>query len=116
MNHLSKVSLGCVAFILALQCATADAATLTWTGAGGGGLWNTPTNWSPNGIPGAADTAIVNSGVGNPSITTNVTVAAATIANGYSVNVASGISFTSTAVDLNTGSLTGSAGIFVLAT
>ena len=25
--------------------------TMTWTGAGGDGNWNTPTNWNPNGVP-----------------------------------------------------------------
>ena len=34
-------------------------ASYTWTGADGGD-WSDPANWSPNGVPGAADQALVN--------------------------------------------------------
>ena len=43
----------------------------TWTG--GSGSWQTASNWTPNGIPGAADTAVINNG---------------TVTNDNSVNVA----------------------------
>ena len=43
--------------------------TMTWTGAGGDGNWNTPTNWNPNGIPTSSNPVAIN----NPStITINV--------------------------------------------
>ncbi len=32
----------------------------TWTGAAGDGSFNTAANWSPNGVPGAADTVTIN--------------------------------------------------------
>jgi hypothetical protein len=34
------------------------AATLTWNNTGGGN-WNVAGNWTPNGVPGAADTAVI---------------------------------------------------------
>src|ERR1039457_6536070 len=41
----------------------AQAATITWTNAAGGG-WNTAANWNPNAVPGTNDTAIItNAGV-----------------------------------------------------
>src|ERR1039457_3829336 len=38
----------------------AQAATITWTNAAGGG-WNTAANWNPNIVPGTNDTAIITS-------------------------------------------------------
>jgi hypothetical protein len=35
-----------------------QAATITWTNTAGGN-WNAPANWSPNQVPGAADTAMI---------------------------------------------------------
>jgi hypothetical protein len=35
---------------------SAEGATITWTNASGGN-WNLAANWSPNGVPGASDTA-----------------------------------------------------------
>lgn len=50
----------------------------TYTWFGGGGNWNTPSNWQPNGVPGANDVAIINSGT--VLVTGDVTV------NGFSLN------------------------------
>ncbi|MGO9830449.1 MAG: C25 family cysteine peptidase [Myxococcaceae bacterium] len=49
-----------VVLLAALICAAAaDAATYTWKG--GSGEWNTATNWTPTGVPGATDTATFSS-------------------------------------------------------
>ncbi|MCK6623443.1 MAG: Ig-like domain-containing protein, partial [Calditrichia bacterium] len=44
------------------------------------GNWNTAANWLPNGVPGANDNAIINSGT--VLLTTNVTVSGLTLSNG----------------------------------
>ena len=41
----------------ALLSLTASAATLTWSG--GNGSWGDPMKWSPQIVPGAADTAVI---------------------------------------------------------
>ncbi len=43
--------------------------TMTWTGAGGDGNWNTPTNWNPNGIPTSSNPVAINT---SSTITINV--------------------------------------------
>ncbi len=48
------------------------AASITWTNTGGGN-WNVPANWSPNQVPGAADTALVTT-PGTYAVTLNVSV------------------------------------------
>ena len=45
--------------------------TYTWNG--GSGDWNVATNWTPVGVPGAPDNAVINSGT--VTLTTDVTVA-----------------------------------------
>jgi hypothetical protein len=53
----------------------------TWVG--GSGSWQTASNWTPNGIPGAADTAVVNSG----TVTNDSTVFVASLfQNGGTIN------------------------------
>lgn len=56
-----------------------QAATLVWTNSAGG-LWSNATNWSPNGVPGAADSAVVTN-TGTYTITSSgaVTVADLTL-------------------------------------
>lgn len=60
------ISSRCLGFLLVCLGATAlslnAAQTYTWNG-GASTAWLTTTNWTPNGIPGADDTAIINSGV-----------------------------------------------------
>ncbi|MCA9278164.1 MAG: hypothetical protein H6815_05155 [Phycisphaeraceae bacterium] len=60
--------------VSALATGVSAQTTYTWTNLSGG-LWNTAANWSPTGIPGAADTAILGdtatytvSAAGGPSI------------------------------------------------
>src|ERR1017187_6699369 len=51
------------------------AATVNWTNATSGG-WNAPTNWNPNGVPGASDTAIITNAGVTVSLNTATTVGA----------------------------------------
>src|ERR1043166_8614518 len=46
--------------IVFLLCATdaVQAASFTWTNTVGG-FWTNATNWNPNGVPGAGDTALI---------------------------------------------------------
>src|SRR5664280_672392 len=56
---LLATAMGCVA----LAGRLAEGATINWTNTASGG-WNTATNWNPNQVPGATDTAIItNAGV-----------------------------------------------------
>src|ERR1017187_2896942 len=51
------------AALLFVASFSVGAATINWTNTTSGG-WNAPTNWNPNGVPGANDTAIItNAGV-----------------------------------------------------
>jgi choice-of-anchor C domain-containing protein len=47
------------------------AGTFTWNGSAGGD-WSAPANWTPNGVPGPADTAIITNGSPVISAATNV--------------------------------------------
>src|ERR1017187_5649851 len=51
------------------------AATVNWTNATSGG-WNVPTNWNPNGVPGASDTAIITNAGVTVSLNTATTIGA----------------------------------------
>jgi hypothetical protein len=55
-----------------LAAASAYAAPVAWTGAAGDNLWHTPGNWSPVGIPGAADDVTIDV-AGTPTILFNAT-------------------------------------------
>jgi hypothetical protein len=48
----------CALFFLLTQTLPANAATFSWTNSTGGN-WNVSANWSPNGVPGGSDTAII---------------------------------------------------------
>lgn len=64
--------------LLALLAATADAQTRYEWGGGAAGDWTDPANWSPNGVPAAADTAVLgeaNQGARIATLTANTTVA-----------------------------------------
>ena len=45
--------------VLVARAPQASAATYTWTSATNGGSWSTSANWSPSGVPAAADTAVL---------------------------------------------------------
>ncbi|HEX4121865.1 MAG TPA: hypothetical protein VH619_14690 [Verrucomicrobiae bacterium] len=59
MKTLSVLLLSALFFILPARCAT-----ITWTNTAGG-YWSDATNWSPNLVPGAADTAVLPSAASN---------------------------------------------------
>jgi hypothetical protein len=52
-----------------------EAATVTWTNTASGG-WNASTNWSPNGVPGSTDTAIITNAGVTVSLNESTTVGA----------------------------------------
>ncbi len=54
-------------FIGQEQVAYAAVCTVSWSGAAGDGLWQTPVNWSAGSVPGSTDDACIPSG-------TNVTL------------------------------------------
>ncbi len=48
---------------LALPCTSLfSQTTYTWDGGGGDQLWNTATNWNPDGVPGALNNVVINNG------------------------------------------------------
>jgi hypothetical protein len=54
--------------LLTITTVTISQTKYTWTG--GSGSWQTASNWNPNGVPGVADTAVINSG----TVTTDLAV------------------------------------------
>ena len=78
------LSLMVAGLILSSQCRAVD---YIWS-AGAAGNWSAATNWTPNGIPGAADTVTFNgTSVMNATIDTNVSVLGVTLATGYTGTV-----------------------------
>ncbi|MBV9926160.1 MAG: hypothetical protein JOZ96_14165 [Acidobacteria bacterium] len=78
------------AFLLTLTLPTAFAASKTWTGGGGDGLWTTAANWSGGTVPGSSDDVILdNTNVGGSYTVTLNAGAAQTVRSvqvGYSGN------------------------------
>jgi hypothetical protein len=73
-----------VLFVVLSFLAAARGATVTWTNTAGGG-WQTAANWSPNQVPGPADTALITTpGSFNITLSANVTV------NNFTLGAASG--------------------------
>ena len=70
MKSLIKLFFGIALFIFLIQSNSAQT-TFTWNGVTGD--WSLSTNWTPNGVPGSQDTAIVNSG--KVTLTADVTIA-----------------------------------------
>jgi hypothetical protein len=90
-----------VLIFLTLVTVTISQTKYTWIG--GSGSWQTAGNWSPNGIPGAADTAVVNNG----TITSDLSVTVASIyLNSGSINGAGNFVITDTLI-INWGNLGG---------
>ena len=69
---MKKLIVACAAVALG---ASAFAMNYTWKG-GASGLWNTQTNWEPNGTPGAGDVAVFTA---EAEITDNITIGAGTL-------------------------------------
>ena len=67
----------CLSLALSLSATLASpAATITWTNLAGGN-WSAPINWSPNQVPGAADTAVITNGAASYTVTQDVGAAVA---------------------------------------
>jgi len=66
-----------IGMLLGLAVGTVLAGDLVWTNLAGGN-WTAVTNWNPNGVPGAADTAWITNN-GGYSITLNSSVSVATL-------------------------------------
>ncbi len=87
--------------------------TYTWTGSSGSD-WGTATNWSPNGIPGSADSVLINSTSVSPSLSGNVSIAQLTInsatltLNGNSLSTSTSATFSGSVVTAGTLNLNGS--------
>ena len=107
-----SLGLSCVAMT------TANAQSYSWNTFSPGN-WNVPANWSPMGVPGAGDTAIIATGGGATiTITSNVVCANLSMGGvGYpeSISVNSGISLqvTGTATIASTGILSGAGTLIV---
>lgn len=56
MMKTTPAALIVLALLLPADAAPAPLAAKTWTNGGATGLWSTAANWSPSGVPGAADT------------------------------------------------------------
>jgi len=70
-----------ILILLTLTTVIISQTKYTWTG--GSGSWQTASNWNPNGIPGTADTAVVNGG----TVTNDSTVFIASLfQNGGTIN------------------------------
>ena len=70
MNSIFKLCLSIALLVFFIQPGIAQT-TYTWNGVTGD--WTLSTNWTPNGVPGSQDTAIVNSG--RVTLTADVTIA-----------------------------------------
>jgi hypothetical protein len=87
--------------VLILASVVISQVKYTWNG--GTGIWQTASNWSPNGVPGATDTVVINSGT-IPS-DQNVTVASIYLNSG-TINGAGNFIITDTLI-VNSGNLVG---------
>ncbi|MFO0826792.1 MAG: HYR domain-containing protein [Phycisphaerales bacterium] len=104
----------------ALSAATAGAAVKTWDGGAGTQLWSDAANWSPDGVPGPGDDAIIDV-AGSITVTINsaVTVSSLTCAETLVMNGNLTIGAASTisgAFNWNGGTLSGSAPLLVSGT
>ena len=89
-------------FALAFLCSSAPAlwaATITWTNSSGGN-WNVADNWSPNQVPGAADTALINTpGIYIVNVNGSANVASLTVGGAAGGQILQVISTTLTATN-----------------
>ena len=59
---MKAIQTAMAAALMALAAVSIQAATVTWTGGGGDGLWHTAANWSGNSVPTAADNVVITNG------------------------------------------------------
>lgn len=68
--------------MLLAEASSAQAATITWTNTSGGN-WSVLSNWSPNQVPGAADTAEISmSGTYTVALDTSISISGLTLGGG----------------------------------
>jgi fibronectin-binding autotransporter adhesin len=65
-HPLTRDCLSLLAAILVFNAGIGSAATVTWTGTAGNGLWSDPANWDTSTIPAAADDVIIPTVSGSP--------------------------------------------------
>lgn len=78
-----------------------------YTAVAAGGDWNVSTTWSPSGVPGALDTAILNSASGNVTIPAAGSTCATLTINGYLGTLLLNGNLTIVTSGLNLGGFTG---------
>lgn len=78
-----------------------------YTAVAAGGDWNVSTTWSPAGVPGALDTAILNSASGNVTVPAAGSTCATLTINGYLGTLLLNGNLTIATSGLNLGSFTG---------
>jgi len=78
-----------------------------YTAVAAGGAWNVSTTWSPAGVPGAADTAILNSSSGNVTVPAAGATCATLTLTGYTGTLLLNGNLTIVTSGLNLGSFTG---------
>ena len=78
--------LGIVAGLLIFFAGGLWGQTYTWVGPSGG-VWNTPANWSPSGVPGSGDIAEINTDIA--VLDSNITVGELQIGGAGRLNLAS---------------------------
>lgn len=92
--------------VIVIHSGVVDAAQITWTNTAGGD-WSDPANWSPNQVPGPADTAsITNPGTYVVTLITNGTVGSLVLGgagSGAQTLQASGFVLTAGSVSVNSG-------------
>ena len=70
-------------------------ASYTWNGSANDGNYNNPANWTPNGVPGAADTAIINtSAAATITVSQSDAVQALTVGKLDTLSVSTGETYT----------------------
>src|SRR5689334_6030546 len=114
--HLQTTFIGIL--VLSIGLCSSFGATINWTNSSGGN-WTTATNWSPNIVPGASDTAnITNDGTYTVTVDGIVTVAGLAVGGGAGTQTVSipsasltlsgpGVMGTNTVFNLSGGTLDG---------
>ncbi|HLY11612.1 MAG TPA: hypothetical protein VKW04_20085 [Planctomycetota bacterium] len=90
MPRLVPPALGLLAFLLAAS--SAGAVDKTWTG--GTTAWNTAGNWSPVGVPGAADRAIIPNLANKPVVSVSTTINQLQVQAGSTVTINTAVTLT----------------------
>ncbi|NTF88186.1 Hint domain-containing protein [Agrobacterium rhizogenes] len=73
-------------------------------------VWDDPSGWSPNGVPGNGDSIIINSGSTGPHWGTQLQLGSVSIAPGSSLTAQGGLHSTSFKID---GPITGGGGLYI---